>query len=89
MIDVSVTNLFTRETFTFANLKVKYKEGSKENQKFDNEDDKYMDVATAHCDYRIAPGRYLSGYLLYYIRQDRAVKTLPGNLSAGKGRGFR
>ncbi len=50
MIDVSVTNLFTRETFNFTNLKVKYKEGSKENQNTDNEDDKYMDVATAHCD---------------------------------------
>ena len=50
MIDVSVTNLFTRETFTFNNLKVKYKEGNKEHQNPDNADDKYMDVATAHCD---------------------------------------
>lgn len=50
LIDVSVTNLFTHETHTITNLKVKYKEGSKENQNPDNADDKCMDVATAHCD---------------------------------------
>ena len=37
IVDVSVTNLFTRETYTFPELKVKYKEGSKENQNPDNE----------------------------------------------------
>ncbi len=50
MVDVSVTNLFTRQTFTFTDLKVKYKEGNKENQNPDNPDDKYMSTGTAHCD---------------------------------------
>ena len=50
MVDVSVTNLFTRQTFTFTDLKVKYKEGNKENQDPDNPDDKYMSTGTAHCD---------------------------------------
>ena len=76
MIDVSVTNLFTRETFTFANLKVKYKEGSKENQNPDNEDDKYMDVATAHCDSTVwlPAGTYqVTSYTTY--GKTGAVKT--------------
>ena len=76
MIDVSVTNLFTRETFTFANLKVKYKEGSKENQNPDNEDDKYMDVATAHCDSSVwlPAGTYqVTSYTTY--GKTGAVKT--------------
>ena len=46
-----MTNLFTRETYTFPELKVKYKEGSKENQNPDNENDKYMDTGTAYCFY--------------------------------------
>ena len=50
MVDVSVTNLFTRETFNFTDLKVKYKEESKENQDSNNSDDKYMSVGMAHCD---------------------------------------
>lgn len=50
VMDVSVTNLFTRETTVFKNLKVTYKEDSKENQNADNADDKYMDIAVATCD---------------------------------------
>ena len=76
MIDVSVTNLFTRETFTFNNLKVKYKEGNKEHQNPDNADDKYMDVATAHCDSTIwlPAGTYqVTSYTTY--GKTGAVKT--------------
>ena len=50
LVDISVTNLFTRETVTFPKVKVTYEEGSKENQNPDNANDKYMDVGTAYCD---------------------------------------
>lgn len=50
LVDISVTNLFTRETVTFPQLKVTYEEGSKENQNPDNAGDKYMDIGTASCD---------------------------------------
>ena len=50
LVDISVTNLFTRETVTFPNVKVTYKEDSKENQNPDNADDKYMDIGKAYCD---------------------------------------
>ncbi len=76
LIDVSVTNLFTHETHTITNLKVKYKEGSKENQNPDNADDKYMDVATAHCDSTIwlPAGTYqVTSYTTY--GKTGAVKT--------------
>ena len=76
LIDVSVTNLFTHETHTIANLKVKYKEGSKEHQNPDNADDKYMDVATAHCDSTIwlPAGTYqVTSYTTY--GKTGAVKT--------------
>lgn len=76
LIDVSVTNLFTHETHTITNLKVKYKEGSKENQNPDNADDKYMDVATAHCDSTIwlPVGTYqVTSYTTY--GKTGAVKT--------------
>lgn len=77
LIDVSVTNLFTHETHTITNLKVKYKEGSKENQNPDNADDKYMDVATAHCDSTIwlPAGTYqVTSYTTY--GKTGAVKTI-------------
>ena len=76
LIDVSVTNLFTHETHTIANLKVKYKEGSKEHLNPDNADDKYMDVATAHCDSTIwlPAGTYqVTSYTTY--GKTGAVKT--------------
>lgn len=76
LIDVSVTNLFTHETHTVTNLKVKYKEGSKEHQNPDNADDKYMDVATAHCDSTIwlPAGTYqVTSYTTY--GKTGAVKT--------------
>ena len=76
LIDVSVTNLFTHETHTIANLKVKNKEGSKEHQNPDNADDKYMDVATAHCDSTIwlHAGTYqVTSYTTY--GKTGAVKT--------------
>ena len=76
LIDVSVTNLFTHETRTITNLKVKYKEGSKEHQNPDNADDKYMDVATAHCDSTIwlPAGTYqVTSYTTY--GKTGAVKT--------------
>ena len=50
LVDISVTNLFTRETVTFSNVKVTYEEDSKENQNPDNADDKYMDIGKAYCD---------------------------------------
>lgn len=50
LVDISVTNLFTRETVTFPKVKVTYEEGSKENQNPDNANDKYMDIGTASCD---------------------------------------
>ncbi len=50
LVDISVTNLFTRETVTFPKVKVTYEEGSRENQNPDNANDKYMDVGTASCD---------------------------------------
>ena len=50
LVDISVTNLFTRETVTFPNVKVTYEEDSKENQNPDNADDKYMDIGKAYCD---------------------------------------
>ena len=76
LIDVSVTNLFTHETHTITNLKVKYKEGSKEHQNPDNADDKYMDVATAHCDSTVwlPAGTYqVTSYTTY--GKTGAVKT--------------
>ncbi|WP_297218731.1 DUF4458 domain-containing protein [uncultured Prevotella sp.] len=76
LIDVSVTNLFTHETRTITNLKVKYKEGSKEHQNPDNADDKYMDVATAHCDSTVwlPAGTYqVTSYTTY--GKTGAVKT--------------
>ena len=76
LIDVSVTNLFTHETHTITNLNVKYKEGSKEHQNPDNADDKYMDVATAHCDSTIwlPAGTYqVTSYTTY--GKTGAVKT--------------
>ena len=50
LVDISVTNLFTRETITFPKVKVTYEEDSKENQNPDNANDKYMDVGKAYCD---------------------------------------
>jgi len=50
LVDISVTNLFTRETVTFPKVKVTYEEDSKENQNPDNANDKYMDVGKAYCD---------------------------------------
>ena len=76
LVDVSVTNLFTRETFTFPELKVKYKEESKENQNPDNENDKYMDTGTAYCDSTVwlPAGTYqVTSYTTY--GKTGAVKT--------------
>lgn len=76
LVDVSVTNLFTRETYTFPELKVKYKEGSKENQNPDNENDKYMDTGTAYCDSTVwlPAGTYqVTSYTTY--GKTGAVKT--------------
>ena len=50
LVDISVTNLFTRATVTFPKVKVTYEEGSKESQNPDNANDKYMDVGKAYCD---------------------------------------
>lgn len=50
LVDISVTNLFTRETVTFPKVKVTYEEDSKENQNPDNANDMYMDVGKAYCD---------------------------------------
>lgn len=50
LIDVTVTNLFTREVTTIEGLKVKYEEGSVEHPNEDDPNDKYMDIGTAKCD---------------------------------------
>jgi len=76
LVDISVTNLFTRETVTFPNVKVTYEEGSKENQNPDNADDKYMDIGTAYCDSTVwlPAGTYqVTSYTTY--GKTGAVKT--------------
>lgn len=76
LVDVSVTNLFTRETYTFPELKVKYKESSVEHQNPDNENDKYMDTGTAYCDTTVwlPAGTYqVTSYTTY--GKTGAVKT--------------
>ncbi len=60
MVDVSVTNLFTRQTFTFTDLKVKYKEGNKENQNPDNprrQVYEHRPIATLRCGFLLVPTR--------------------------------
>ena len=76
LVDISVTNLFTRETVTFPNVKVTYEEDSKENQNPDNADDKYMDIGKAYCDSTIwlPAGTYqVTSYTTY--GRTGAVKT--------------
>ena len=76
LVDISVTNLFTRETVTFHNVKVTYEEDSKENQNPDNADDKYMDIGKAYCDSTVwlPAGTYqVTSYTTY--GKTGAVKT--------------
>ena len=76
LVDISVTNLFTRETVTFHNVKVTYEEDSKENQNPDNADDKYMDIGKAYCDSTVwlPAGTYqVTSYTTY--GRTGAVKT--------------
>ncbi len=76
LVDISVTNLFTRETVTFPNVPVTYEEGSTEHQNPDNADDKYMDIGTAHCDSTVwlPAGTYqVTSYTTY--GKTGAVKT--------------
>ena len=76
LVDISVTNLFTRETVTFPNVKVTYEEDSKENQNPDNADDKYMDIGKAYCDSTVwlPAGTYqVTSYTTY--GKTGAVKT--------------
>ncbi len=76
LVDISVTNLFTRETVTFSNVKVTYEEDSKENQNPDNADDKYMDIGKAYCDSTVwlPAGTYqVTSYTTY--GRTGAVKT--------------
>ena len=76
LVDISVTNLFTRETVTFSNVKVTYEEDSKENQNPDNADDKYMDIGKAYCDSTVwlPAGTYqVTSYTTY--GKTGAVKT--------------
>ena len=76
LVDISVTNLFTRETVTFPNVKVTYEEDSKENQNPDDADDKYMDIGKAYCDSTVwlPAGTYqVTSYTTY--GKTGAVKT--------------
>ena len=76
LVDISVTNLFTRETVTFPQVKVKYKEVSKEHQNPDNANDKYMEMGTAYCDSTVwlPAGTYqVTSYTTY--GKTGAVKT--------------
>ena len=76
LVDISVTNLFTRETVTFPNVKVTYEEDSKENQNPDNANDKYMDIGKAYCDSTVwlPAGTYqVTSYTTY--GKTGAVKT--------------
>lgn len=50
IVDVTVTNTFTRIPITIEGLKVTQKEESEENPNPDNADDKYKDIETASCD---------------------------------------
>lgn len=50
LINITVMNTFSRQTYDFENLKVKYKEEYEESQTQDNPDDKYKDIGVATCD---------------------------------------
>ena len=50
LIDVTVMNTFNRVTTELKDMKVTYKEDSKEHQNPSNPDDKYMDIGVATCD---------------------------------------
>lgn len=50
LIDLTVTNTFSKEVTTFSKLSVDYQEEYVEHQNEDDPDDKYMDVGTAVCD---------------------------------------
>ena len=78
IIDVTVTNTFTRVPTTIKGLKVKYKEESIEHQNPDNADDKYMDIGTAKCDSAIwlPVGTYQVTEYITYSKKDAIVSTL-------------
>lgn len=76
LIDVTVTNTFTRESTTFKKLKVAYKEEYKEHENPDNPNDKYMDIGVATSDSAVwlPTGNYrVTAYTTY--RKSGAVET--------------
>ena len=78
IIDVTVTNTFTRVPTTIKGLKVKYKEESIEHQNPDNADDKYMDIGTAKCDSAVwlPVGTYQVTEYITYSKKGAVVSTL-------------
>ena len=78
IIDVTVTNTFTRVPTTIKGLKVKYKEESVEHQNPDNADDKYMDIGTAKCDSAVwlPVGTYQVTEYITYSKKGAIVSTL-------------
>ncbi|WP_195500282.1 DUF4458 domain-containing protein [Bacteroides clarus] len=78
IIDVTVTNTFTRVPTTIKGLKVKYKEESIEHQNPDNADDKYMDIGTAKCDSAVwlPVGTYQVTEYITYSKKGAIVSTL-------------
>lgn len=76
IVDVTVTNLFTRESTKIPGLKVTYKEDSK--QTAETGDNKYMDIGTAKCDSAVwlPAGSYQVTSYTTYSKSGNAVKEL-------------
>ncbi len=86
LVDVSVTNLFTRDTITFPELKVTYEEDSELHQNPDNPDDKYMDIATARCDSAVSlPAGTPAGTVWHRPSRPPARRSICGRVSAASG----
>lgn len=88
LADITVTNLFTKKPTTIKGFKVTYKEESKEHQNPDNDNDKYMDIATAKCDSAVwlPAGNYQVTSYTTYSKNGNLVKTL--ETQAVKGEQF-
>lgn len=78
VIDVTVTNTFSRVSTTIKGLKVTYKEDYKEHQSPDNPNDKYMDIGVATCDSAVwlPAGNYQVTSYSTYKKNGALVKPL-------------
>lgn len=86
VIDVTVTNTFTRVSTEIKGLKVTYKEDSKENQNPDNANDKYMDIGVAKCDSAIwlPTGTYQVTSYISYKKSGSLVTRLEEQVVKGE-----